>query len=197
MKRKQRIAFLAMVPAILLTTICSISQAQTNVAIVDVGQIFKSHPQFDRQLQQLKAEADQFKANSMQLREEMVAKSEQLNAFTPDSEEFKNAETMLAQELAKLEVEQRNAMRKLMQREAKLHFDTYQQVKQTVTDYCAEKGFRLVLRHSTLELDIDNPNSIMQEVNNNIVFFSPGRDITGAIIQKLNGTASLPGNTQR
>lgn len=193
MKPKQWIAFTILIPAF-MCGMCAISSAQSNVALVDVGKVFEAHPQFTQELQRLKAEAEQFKAKSVQLREQMMAKSERLKMLTPGSEEFKAGETDLAQELARLEVEQRDAMRKLMQREAQLHFNTYQQVKQLINRFSSSKGIRLVLRHAEQELDIDNPNSIMQHVNGNIVYYSPDRDITAAIIQQLNSTAGVPSN---
>lgn len=197
MKTKQWTALITLVPAFLLCGMCTIASAQSNVALVDVGKVFEAHPRFSQELQQLKVEADQFKANSVQLREQMAAKSEKLKIYTPGSDEFRAAETALAQELARLEVEQRDLMRQLMQREAKLHFETYQQVKQLIQNYCQNQGVRLVLRHSDQELNVDDPNSIMQQVNGNIVYYAPGRDITGAIIQQLNGSARLPANPNR
>lgn len=177
---------------------CTIASAQSGVALVDVGKVFEAHPRFSQELEQLKMEAEQFKAGSVRLREEMAAKSERLKMLTPGSQEFKDGESSLAQELARLEVEQRDAMRKLMQREAQLHYNTYQQVKQTITQYSASQGIRLVLRHNELELDVDNPNSVMQYVRGNVVYHAPGRDITPAIIQLVNGTANVaPNNINR
>lgn len=194
MNQKQWIVLTIIVPAFVLCGMCTNLSAQSNVSLVDVGKVFEAHPVFSTELQKLKAEAEHFKNQSVQLREQMVAKSERLKMLTPGSEEFKRGETELAEELARLEVEQRDTMRKLMQREAQLHYDTYQQVNQLIGQYCAEKGIRLVLRHNDQELDVDNPNSVMQYVNSNVVYYAPGRDITADIIQRLSGTARLPGN---
>ena len=120
----------------------------------------------------------------------MLEKSENLTTLDPNSEEHKAYETKLAQELATLEVEQRNQMRALMVREAQLHFETYQQVKSVIDAYCESQSVRLVLRHSELELDIDNPNSVMAKVNSNIVYHAPGRDITNDVIRQIGGTVT-------
>ncbi len=194
MKRKQWILRSILVPAILLCGMCALASAQSNVALVDVGKVFDAHPRFTQQLQQLKVEAEQFKTKSVQLREQMAAKAERLKMLTPGSEEFKQGETALAEELARLEVEQRDAMRKLMQREAQLHYDTYHQVKQIVNQYCNNQGIRLVLRHSEQELDIDDPKSVMRYIGGNVVYHAPGRNITANVIQMVNGTANVPAN---
>lgn len=188
MRRMQRIASLFLFPIILGTA--TLTSAQSNVAIVDVGKVFKSHPTFPQKLEQLKGEAEQFQLNSVQLQQQMLEKSENLTTLDPNSEEHKAYETKLAQELATLEVEQRNQMRALMVREAQLHFETYQQVKSVIDAYCESQSVRLVLRHSELELDIDNPNSVMAKVNSNIVYHAPGRDITNDVIRQIGGTVT-------
>jgi len=45
------------------------AQAQTNVALVDIGKIFKSHPVFGQQLEGLRQEAEQFKAQTQQMQQ--------------------------------------------------------------------------------------------------------------------------------
>lgn len=198
MRCMQRIALLIF-PLIL--SVASLAEAQSSVAIVDIGMVFKAHPTFPRELETLRAEADQFQKNAVQLQQQMVAKSEKLQEklqmWTPDSEEYRNSETQLAQELATLEVQQRSEMRSLMVREAQLHFQTYQQVKKVVNDYCAAKNIRLVLRHTDQKLNVDNPKSVMADVNKNLVFYTPEIDITNEIIRQIGGVASLQGDTSQ
>lgn len=194
MRCMQRIALLIF-PLIL--SVASLAEAQSSVAIVDIGMVFKAHPTFPRELETLRAEADQFQKNAVQLQQQMVAKSEKLQMWTPDSEDYRNFETQLAQELATLEVQQRSEMRSLMVREAQLHFQTYQQVKKVVNDYCAAKNIRLVLRHTDQKLNVDNPKSVMADVNKNLVFYIPEIDITNEIIRQIGGVASLQGDTSQ
>ena len=194
MRCMQRIALLIF-PLIL--SVASLAEAQSSVAIVDIGMVFKAHPTFPRELETLRAEADQFQKNAVQLQQQMVAKSEKLQMWTPDSEDYRNFETQLAQELATLEVQQRSEMRSLMVREAQLHFQTYQQVKKVVNDYCAAKNIRLVLRHTDQKLNVDNPKSVMADVNKKLVFYTPEIDITNEIIRQIGGVASLQGDTSQ
>ena len=63
MRRMQRIASLFLFPIILGTA--TLTSAQSNVAIVDVGKVFKSHPTFPQKLEQLKGEAEQFQLLSL------------------------------------------------------------------------------------------------------------------------------------
>lgn len=161
------------------------ADAQTRVSVIDIGQVFKSHPTFPGQLEALKSEAERFKQASLQLRQQMMKKAEVLQQYKPGSAEFKQAESELAKESAALEVEQRNQMRTLMEREAKLHFQAYKQVEAAISSYCEPREIQLVLRHNDIEMQKGNPTSIMRKVNGSIVFHEPSRDITTAVIAEL------------
>lgn len=178
-----------------ITTFVNISPitAQTKVAIVDVGAIFKSHAVFEQKLAALKTEAEQFKSLSLQQQQQLMQKAEVLKQYQPGSQEFKNLETKLAQESAAMEVEQRDKMRSLMQQEAQLHFQTYSEVNSLIATYCESKGIQLVLRFSNQEMDPKNPNSVMQRVNGSVVYHNQQNDITPQIVARItqiNGTAN-------
>ena len=178
----------------------STTMAQTKVAIVDVGLIFKSHPEFAQQLGVLKQEADTFQKAAVQAQQQLVQKAEVLKQYKPGSAEFKNAETGLAQKSAAMEVEQRDKMRALMVKEAQLHFDTYTEVNTIVGQLCEAQGIQLVLRYNSQEMDIKNPASVMQRVNGSVIYHNPSNDITQLIIgriSQLKGTASNTGQPRR
>ena len=179
--------------------ILNTTSAQTQVAIVDIGEIFKGHPAFTQQLEALKQEAEQFKSSSLQLQQSLMQKAEVLKQYTPGSPEFKQNEASLAQESAAMEVDQRDKMRQLMQREAQLHFDTYAEVNKLVETYCDQHGIQLVLRFNSEQMDAKNPASIMQRVNGSIIYHDQDKDITSQVIAQLvqsKGSASLGSGAQ-
>lgn len=200
MKKKRWIAAFFACLAITLFANISPTMAQTKVAIVDVGKIFKSHPKFSQELAALKQEAEQFKAASLQVQQQLVQKAEVLKQYQPGSDEFKNAETKLAQESAAMEVEQRDKMRTLMQREAQLHFNTYSEVNRLIATYCESEAIQLVLRYNSQEMDPKNPSSVMQRVNGSVVYHNQHNNITQQIIARINqlsSTASAAGTQKR
>lgn len=158
------------------------ANAQTKVALVDIGLIFKNHPNFSQELESLKVQADQFKEETRQLQAQLVQEAEVLKNYQPDSPEFRQAETELAKKSAGLEVQQQTKLRELMKREAQLHYDTYAQIKTAVTTFCEQRGVQLVLRHDSTPMQADQPGSIMQKVNGKIVFHRPTNDITQQIV---------------
>ena len=198
MKNKRWIAAFFSCLAITAFTNVSPAMAQTKVAIVDIGAIFKSHPKFSMELAALKQNAEQFKSNSLKQQQELIQKAEVLKQYQPGSQEFKNSETKLAQESAAMEVDQRDKMRSLMQQEAQLHFKTYSEVNSLIATYCEPEDIQLVLRYNSQQMDPKIPQSVMQRVNGSVVFHNQQNDITQQIVARINqlhGTASA-GNDQ-
>lgn len=200
MKNKRWIA--AFFACLAITTFANISSAtaQTRVAIVDIGLIFKNHPAFSQKLAALKQEADQFQNNALQEQQQLVQQAEILKQYTPGSPEYKSAESKLAQQSAAMEVGQRNKMRELMQQEAQLHYNTYTEINQLVSAYCEGKGIQLVLRYNSQKMDPQVPATVMQKVNGSVIYHNQNNDITQPIIARiaqLNGTAGAPVAPQR
>lgn len=161
------------------------SLVSAQIALIDVAAVFKAHSQFTQELDNIRAQAETLRANSAQMQQDLARKAEGLKELDLKSQEFRDAEANLAKEVALLENAQKNQIRQLMQAEAKLHFDVYQQVNQLIGTYCQEHEITLVLRFASDPLDASNPESIMQKVNSSIIFHQPGRDITQQIIALL------------
>ena len=172
-----------------ITALFSINaaNAQTKVAIVDVGAIFKQHTYFAQQLDALKAKADGFKAEAVKAQKALAQSAQALQAYIdPEHDDYRVKQTELAQKAAALQVEQNGLMQKLMEEEAMLHFKTYQQVNDLISQYCDAKGIQLVLRYSGQEMDLDQRGSVMQRVNSSVVYHDPANDITQAIVGQLS-----------
>ena len=189
------------IASLAITALFSINAANaqtTKVAIVDVGSIFKQHPSFALQLKELKSQADGFKKKAMadqqQLAQSAQALQEELKAESPD---FRAKQTELAKRAAAMQVEQNGLMQKLMEKEAMLHFDTYQQVKALISKYCDDRDIKLVLRYNSQEMDLAQPGSVMQRVNSSVVYLDPANDITQAIVGQLAETANNSGLLDR
>ena len=182
-----------------ITALFSINtvNAQTKVAIVDVGAIFKQHPSFAGQLEALKAQADGFKAEAIKAQQALAQGAQGLQDLKPDSDDYRTKQTELAKKAAALQVEQNSLMQKLMEKEAMLHFDTYQQVSALISQYCDDRGIQLVLRYNNQEMDLAQPGSVMQRVNSSVIYHDPNNDITQAIVGQLSAVANNAGQLER
>jgi Skp family chaperone for outer membrane proteins len=170
----------------LVSTWSSIAHAQTKVALVDMGRVFKNHPEFTAKLEQLRNQATQFRTQSEQEQQQFLKKTEILDQFVRDSDEYRDTEAKLAKESASLEVEQRASMRELLKQEASLHADIYSEVNEFIAQYCSEHSIQLILRFNSDPVDAANPQSIMQRVNSNVVYYAPDKDVTNVIIQRIS-----------
>ncbi len=199
MKTKRRIAtILTVLTVTALINLSSVS-AQQKVAIVDIPLIFKSHVTFGQRLDGLKTEAENFKMESMNAQQRLMTTAQQLEQsdIQPGTAEFKREETALAQQAAKMEVDQKDTMRGLMQREAQLHYQTYRSVNEVIQQYCERNNIALVLKFNRAEIDPANPRTVMQKVNGNVIYHVPQNDITDQIIARVNQIAAAqnPGGT--
>jgi Skp family chaperone for outer membrane proteins len=168
--------------------------AQQSVCVVDVAEIFRNHAGFNQQIENLKQQAEQYKFELQRQGEQLQLRSERLKDFQIGSPEYKALETELAQASANLEVDRRSKTRDFVQTEAQLHFDTYVQVTQLIAQLCEQRGYRMALRFDGSSTDSANPESIMQRVNEYVIFHQPGIDITAEIIRALNADAPRVGN---
>lgn len=190
----KNISYCFLSAALLLFGAASSLSAQ-GVAIVDVAAVFKAHQQFTQELDSIRNKAETLRSNAMQAQQEFALKAERLKQLEPTSQEFREAEANLAKEAALLDNNQKDQVRQLMQAEAKLHYDVYQQVNQLIASYCENQSITLVLRYANDSLDESNPESIMQKVNSSIIFHQPGQDITPQIIAMLTQGTSAKGTS--
>jgi len=158
-----------------------VALAQPGVVVVDVKALFKAHAGFNQQLEMLRQAAEAHQAEAVEIQQRLARKAELLRQYDQFSVEFREAEAELAREAAAAEVAMRNKMFNLVKAEAKLHYDTYNQIHGVIAEYCQQRDYTLVLRHSPTEMSPNNPESVMQGVNNQVIFHRSGRDITADI----------------
>ncbi len=159
--------------------------AQSGVCVIDVAEVFQNHPRFNQQLENLKQQAEQFKYDLQQRGSQLQARSEQLKNLEIGSPQYKQIETELAQASANMEVERRGKTREFIQAEARLHFETYVEVTRLIDSLCQQRGYQLALRFDSRATDAANPESIMQRVNEQVIFHSPQHDVTAEIIAMI------------
>lgn len=190
---KRSAALLVLTCGFVISMTCTL---HAQVCVVDVAKVFESDPQFNASLENLKQQAEAYKVSLQQAAEQLRVKSEQLQNYEIGSPEYNELESALATESATLDVQRRNKTREFVQLEAKLHFDTYVRVTTAINDYCEQNGYRVALRFNNFEVDPSNPQSIMQRVNEYVVFHQPRIDITQTIIAGVGGAAAQTGNLE-
>lgn len=181
----------------LLTATCLC--AQQNVVVVDMGKIFRDHDGFKASIENLQKEVETFKLSIQADRTKIQAESEVLAGLERASAEYKTKEGAIAKMAADMQVNHNMKNKDFMEREAKLYYQTYVQVLNTIQSFSRENNITLVIRFSGDEIDPTNRASVLAGVNN-VVVFQEQRDITDLIIKRINGPSVANqnnGNVQR
>ena len=170
----------------------SVSWAQgMNVALLDVGYIFKNHPGFKSQMDAMKSQVKAFEATLEQEKQQIKTASDQISSFRPGTPEYKKIEERTTKQLADLKVRMQLKQKEIMENEAKIYMATYNQVVTAVTAFANAQNIDLVLRYdraaqpSTQSVD---PRETLKIINRPVIF-EKRLDISDVILRQLTATA--------
>ena len=169
-----------------------LAQAQTKICLVDMAKVFKAHPTFNRQMEALKAEADQFQSDLQAAQQNIAKMNETLRTMDSTKPEYSDKEAEMTRTSTGLEVERRNKVRDLMQREAQIHYNAYASITQQIDQYCQQNGVPLVIRFNSDPMKADDPASVEQGFNNSVVYYESQHDITAEIIRRIAQASANP-----
>ena len=168
-----------------------------NVVLLDIGKVFKAHAKFNAGMESMQREVEAFRVEIEQEQSQIQTMAEDLQKLTPDDPKAKQLEATLTKMTADLQVKYQLKNKDFIEREAKLYYATYMHISSTVTSFCDDNGISLVLRHSSEKVDPKSRESVMQTINNPVVF-EVRRDITEYIIRQVNAPtaqqATVPTN---
>ncbi len=161
----------------------------TSVVVIDVSYIFKNHIRFKEAQDAMKKEVEQFEETIRAERDAITKMAEQLKSFQPDSPDYKRLEEQIAERTGKLQLETSRARKDFLQREAKLYYDTYQEVTNHVANFARQNNISLVLRFSSEPIEVDDRASVLQGINRAVVYQNQ-LNITPHILRMINGSAA-------
>lgn len=167
------------------------------VAVLDVAKVFKENRDFESRMQTIKATANQMKASIQQKQEAIKQEAAGLQQYEVGSPDRNQFESELVQKQAKLRAEAGQAEVDLLNKEARIYYETYQQMQSILSSLSNEYGISLVLRHDSEPIDSGNRNDVVKGVNRAIVY-QQGLDLTKLVIEKMStNVASAGGATNR
>ncbi|MFO0819258.1 MAG: OmpH family outer membrane protein [Pirellulales bacterium] len=160
------------------------------VVVIDVGEVFKQHAQFNQQLNSLKEEIKSLDAYYQAEQKKIVGQREKLATYKAGSPEYKKLEEEVARMASDLQVEMALKQKNVAEQEANVYFNTYKEIYRQVETFADTYGISLVLRHNNVQMDPQKRDTVLQGVNRAIVF-QRNLDITDEIIKRVNtGTAA-------
>jgi Skp family chaperone for outer membrane proteins len=174
------------------------NQSAGLVAVLDVAKVFKENAGFDAKMKAIKSEADDLKVQITQQQEAIKAEAEQLGQYNVGSPERNSLEEQLEQKQTSLRTKARQAETELLNREAKIYYDTYKEMQSVVSSMASQYGISLVLRFDSDTIDPQNRAEVIKGVNRAVVFHRR-LDLTNQVIKQMNpGQAQAPtGNVGR
>jgi outer membrane protein len=171
------------------------------IALVDVAYVFKNYNKFNGNYELMKKDVKQREQEIVELQEELKKLVQQKSTFTPDSPNYKQLDQKLAQKKAELELLAANSRDEFTRKEASLYHQTYQEVEAVIQQYADRNGIMLVLRASRDdESKSSNPQEVIKEVSQQVVYSAPGMDITDQVLALLNAkspTIAAPKDKQQ
>ncbi len=167
------------------------------VAVIDINYIFKNHQKFIAAMEAMKTDFQAVETEVKGKQQQIVAAQERQKTFAPGSPEFKQLDEQIVRMTAGLQVDVTQKRKELVDREAKIYFDTYVEVTKTIALYAEHKGIGLVLRFNGEEADPNNRESILRSINK-AVHFQNSVDITPDVLAYVNrpATAQNPAGGQ-
>ena len=171
--------------------------AEARVALVDVAYVFKNYNKFNGNYEVMKKEVKQREQEIVEAQNELKNYLTQKQQFTPESQNSKQIDQKIAQKKAELEILAANSRQEFTQKEASLYHQTYQEVEAVIRQYAERNGIMLVLRASRDdESSSANPQEVIKEVSQQVIYALPGMDITEKILATLNAQ-SPPANEKK
>lgn len=165
----------------------------TDVAIVDLAYIFKSHPRLQAMSNELRREAETADAQLKADTETIRGLAMQLETFQKGSAEYKKLEEDIATRQANLQLQKAMKQKDFLERDVQNHYGVYQEVINHVRYYSESAGIKLVLQFNGdfvgEQIDRNDPEDVRRGLNNSVVYYNRAIDITPVILERLIANA--------
>ena len=169
----------------------SANATRFGTAVVDVSYIFKNYSRFDSAMKGLKAEMEQIDGELKSERAAIASKEEQRKTLNPGTPDFNKLDEEIARATADFQLKAGRIRKQFLEKEAKVYYQTYQQVSAAVQQYAQSHNIGLVLRFNGDQIDPNVREKILHAINKPVVYQN-NIDITPDVLALLNrgGAAS-------
>lgn len=180
------IAFGLLAASVLPTAASAQDSSPHKIAVVDVARILKDHPGIKAQVEKVEQDLKNYDAQLSSKRDELKQAVEQLKTFNPGTPEYTDHEEKVAQMESRLRLDMNRKRKELVDAEARIYFENYQMISDTVQKIAEHNRIDLVLRYNGEEMELAKQESVIRGVMKNIVYRSDRLDMTDAVMQVLN-----------
>lgn len=158
------------------------------VAVLDVAKVFEGHKGHKAKMEAIKAEVTAFEEDFRTRRASLQKQVQTLQTLVGQPN-YKEEEAALARKDADMTIEANQKRADVINREAQMYYETYQDVYQTTIQLCQTYGITLVINYDSSEIDPNSRESVIKGVNRNVVF-QRDLDLTDLVIQTINARSN-------
>ncbi|MGL4594990.1 MAG: OmpH family outer membrane protein [Thermoguttaceae bacterium] len=167
------------------------------VAVVDVAQLIKAHPQFQQKQDALQSQVQQEEARLMAKRNAIADQEKKLTASSlkPGTPDYDRETETIQNAYTEFEKEARNANRRFGLESSKIMYETYQDIKREIGEYARARRIAQVTDYRMVEPNPAEPQTVMEDMDQKLVWFDSQLNITDVIISSMQKRFGAPATT--
>jgi len=157
------------------------------VAVVDVAQIIKSHPEFIKRQDVLKADVQQNEALFQKKQETILQKQKALESsqHKPGTPQHQQMLDEITRDIAQFEAEAKSLQRKFALANSQIMYDVYKDIKSTIGRIAAASNIAQVTDYRVFDVDPNDPQTVAEDMDQRLVWFNQRLNITDTVIQQI------------
>ncbi|MGQ9503935.1 MAG: OmpH family outer membrane protein [Thermogutta sp.] len=159
------------------------------VAVVDLGMVLESLPQFRSEQVALRADMERARSHFQNRQNVLLQQQQEMHKLSPETPEYREKMAELQQQINQLQTEFQLQQQEFYNRERQLLLGAYRQASQVVEQIAKERGLILVLR-TAREPTGGSPQELLSYLGKEVIWADPQIDITQAVIVKLRQSQS-------
>jgi Skp family chaperone for outer membrane proteins len=157
------------------------------VAVVDVAQLIKEHPDFRGKQEALQKVVQTEEANFRARQQKIVDKEKALqnSGFKPGTPEHQKQVDEIANEYADFEKDAKTMQRRFALENSKIMYETYQDIKKVIRDFAKQRRIAQVTDYRMFEPNPAEPQTVAEDMDQKLVWFDEQLNITELVINEL------------
>ena len=179
---------LAAQPATILAQDANSASAPHKIALIDISKVLKNYKKVDALRAEIKAEIAKSEPHRTSIGKKLETLKKRLGSgsLEPGSAKAAELEQQADSLKAELVVFNKNERKRILRREAQLLKTIHGEIKGVVKRAADAWGYTLVLRFNSTSTEATTPNSVVGELQRQVVYHRAEDDITKPVIEFLN-----------
>ncbi len=156
------------------------------VGLIDMAHVFKNYKKFEVLREDLKLEIGESEEKAKAMQAALVELQNKMKGFMEGSKEYSKTEQEIVKLAAEFESFRRSASRDFLKKESQIYLMVYNETSDAVKKYADFYKYTLVIRFNREELETENPQTLLQGMNRQVVYHRGEDDITLSVLKYLN-----------